>query len=229
LSKDDDSNKKSKMNRRDFLIGAGVGAVAAGAVVAGVAELTLAPSGGGGTTTVTNTVTSTVTTTVSGTNSAAAPALGKLVTLNVNGVNRPVYSQNNWSLLRVLRDQFQLYAAKEGCDRGECGACTVIVDGKNIYSCQVLAVEMEGRAITTLEGIGNSANLHPLQAAWIKHQATECGGCAPGMMMSAKALLDKNPKPTLTQIREGLAGNHCVCGQHISIMEAVADVAGVSV
>lgn len=228
MSKDDESNKKSKMNRRDFLIGAGVGAVAAGAVVAGVAELTLAP-GGGTTKTVTNTVTTTTTTTVTGTGAAAAPALGKLVTLSVNGVDRPVYVQNNWSLLRVLRDQFQLYAAKEGCDRGECGSCTVIVDGKNIYSCQVLAVEMQGRAITTLEGIGNSATLHPLQTAWIKHQATECGACAPGMIMSAKALLDKNAKPTAAQIREALAGNMCVCGQHLSIVEAVADVAGVTV
>jgi len=223
------TDKKSKMNRRDFLIGAGVGAVVAGAAVAGVAEMTLPGTGGGTTNTVTSTVTNTTTTTVTGAAPAAAPVLGKLVTLNINGTAQPIYVQSNWTLLRVLRDKLGLYATKEGCDRGECGACSVIMDGKAVYSCQILAIEAEGRSITTLEGIGNSANLHPLQAAWLKYEATECGGCAPGMIMTAKALLDKNPHPTLQQIREGLSGNHCVCGQHISIQEAVASVAGVSV
>jgi aerobic-type carbon monoxide dehydrogenase small subunit (CoxS/CutS family) len=223
------TDKKAKMNRRDFLMGAGAGAVVAAVAVAGVAELTLPNTGGGGTNTVTKTVTSTTTTTVTGTGTTATPTLGKVVTLTINGTAQPIYVQNNWTLLRVLRDKLQLYAAKEGCDRGECGACSVIMDGMAVYSCQILAVEAEGRSITTLEGIGNSSNLHPLQAAWIKHQATECGGCAPGMIMTAKALLDSNPHPTLQQIREGLSGNHCVCGQYISIQDAVADVAGVSV
>jgi len=216
------------MNRRDFLKGAGLGAIAAGAAVAGVSELMLAPGGGGGGTS-TVTVTTTVTNTGTGTTPAAAPALGKTVTLSVNGAARTVYVQNNWTLLRVLRNQFGLFAAKEACDRGECGACTVIVDGRNVYSCQLLAVEMEGKAITTLEGIGSATALHPLQQAWIKYQATECGACAPGQIMSAKALLDKNPHPTAAQIREAMAGNQCVCGQYLSILQAVADVAGASV
>jgi carbon-monoxide dehydrogenase small subunit len=157
------------------------------------------------------------------------PVTSKVVTLNVNGVPRIESVQANWSLLEVLRSQFNLFSVKDGCSLGECGACTVIMDGKAVNSCQILAIEAEGRNIVTLEGVSDyGKNLHALQKAFITREAAQCGYCAPGMILSAKALLDAKPKPTWTDIQEALSGNLCTCGNYKKIMQAVADVGGVS-
>jgi carbon-monoxide dehydrogenase small subunit len=159
--------------------------------------------------------------------SVVAPVISDVVTLNVNNTPYTLQVQSNWTLLEVLRNQLHLFSVKEGCSTGECGSCTVIVDGKAVNSCQLLAIEAEGMKIVTLEGISDyGLNLHPLQTAWMKHEATQCGYCAPGMIMSSKALLDANPHPTQAQIREALAGNLCVCGNYKKITEAVAEVGG---
>jgi carbon-monoxide dehydrogenase small subunit len=157
---------------------------------------------------------------------AAEPVLAKVVTLKVNGESYILNVPANWTLLEVLRQELHLFSVHEGCSLGECGACTVIVDGKAVNSCQILAIEAEGKNILTLEGIGTPSNLHPLQAAFVKHEASQCGYCAPGMIMSAKALLDSTPKPTVDQVRQALAGNLCVCGNYKKITEAVMEVGG---
>jgi aerobic carbon-monoxide dehydrogenase small subunit len=224
---EDEDLIKPKMKRRDFLKGVGVGAVVAGVGVAGVAELSLLNGGGGGTSSTTSSTSSSSTTTTTA-GQLPTPVLNKFVTLTVNGSPQTLQVQSGWTLLRVLRDQLKLYGAKEGCDRGECGACTVILDGKAVNSCQILAIEADGMSVTTIEGIGTPLSPHPLQVSWAKLEGTQCGACAPGMILQAKALLDKTPKPTVAQIREALAGNLCVCGNYRGETLAVMDAAGVT-
>jgi len=226
---EDDDLVKPKMKRRDFLKGVGVGAVVAGVGVAGVAELTLLnQGGGGGSSSSTTSGGSSTTTTTTPAGQLPTPVLTKLVTLTVNGTPETLEVQSGWTLMRVIRDQLQLYGTKEGCDRGECGACTVILDGKAVNSCQILAIEADGKSITTIEGIGTPQSPHPIQASWAKLEGTQCGACAPGAILQAKALLDKTPKPTVDQIREALAGNLCVCGNYRGMTLAVMDAAGVT-
>jgi carbon-monoxide dehydrogenase small subunit len=125
-------------------------------------------------------------------------------------------------LLQLLRDGFGLTGAKEGCGMGDCGACTVLVDGKAINSCIFPAVEVEGRKITTIEGLADEqGNLHPLQKAFVENGAIQCGYCTPGMVLSAKALLDENPNPTEEEIQRGIAGNLCRCTGYLSIVRAI--------
>jgi carbon-monoxide dehydrogenase small subunit len=129
--------------------------------------------------------------------------------------------QPETTLLEVLRDTWGLTGAKRGCDEGDCGACTVLLDGKPVNSCLVLAIRLDGREITTIEGLGKEDRLHPLQSAFIHHGALQCGFCGPGMILSAKALLDSNPNPTEAEIRQALAGNICRCTGYSKIIEAV--------
>ncbi|MBI3328060.1 MAG: (2Fe-2S)-binding protein [Nitrospinae bacterium] len=129
------------------------------------------------------------------------------------------------SLLEVLRDVLGLTGSKEGCNNGNCGACSVILDGVLVNSCVVLGVEMTGRAVTTIEGIASPRGLHPLQQKFLEHAALQCGICTPGFIVAAKALLDKNPHPTEYQVRYWLAGNLCRCTGYDKIIKAVLDTA----
>jgi aerobic-type carbon monoxide dehydrogenase small subunit (CoxS/CutS family) len=148
------------------------------------------------------------------------------LTLTVNGepylLERVPVSR---SLLHVLRDDLGLTGTKEGCGEGDCGACTVLLDGKAVNSCLVLAVEAEGKEITTVEGLAKGGKLHPLQQAFVDEGAVQCGFCTPGMLLSAKALLDANPKPTELEIRTSLAGNLCRCTGYVRIVSAVQKAA----
>jgi carbon-monoxide dehydrogenase small subunit len=148
------------------------------------------------------------------------------IVLNVNGEPREAFVEPGWTLLRVLREEFGLTGAKLGCGDGECGACTVIMDGKAVPSCLVLGVSAEGSEITTIEGLREGGELHPLQRAFIEHGAVQCGFCTPGMIMSAKALLDENPRPTEGEVREALQANLCRCTGYKKVVEAVRSVAG---
>ena len=146
------------------------------------------------------------------------------ITLIVNGSQEVLDVEENKTLLSVLRNQLQLTGTKEGCGSGDCGACTVLMNGKAVNACLVLAMEADGQEITTIEGLGQTGNLHPLQRSFIAHGAIQCGFCTPGMVLAAKALLDENPHPTEEEIRKGLAGNLCRCTGYVKIIEAIQEV-----
>ena len=143
------------------------------------------------------------------------------ISLTVNGDAREIDVRHHWTLLRALRDALELTGAKRGCDRGECGACTVLVDGMPVYSCQMLAVQAAGRSVATIEGLGSADNLHPIQQAFLDNDGGQCGFCTPGFVMSAKALLDATPSPTDEQIRDALSGNLCRCNAYGRIIASV--------
>ena len=147
------------------------------------------------------------------------------IILQVNGLAHPLEVAHHWTLLRVLREQLDLTAAKVGCDRGECGSCTVLVDSKPIYACQLLAVQVGDRLVVTLEGLGENENLDPVQQAFLDNDGAQCGYCTPGFLLSAKALLDANPQPTESEIREALSGNLCRCNAYGRILQSVRDAA----
>jgi len=144
-----------------------------------------------------------------------------MITLKVNGHDHQVDAEADTPLLYVLRDDIKLNAAKFGCGLGQCGACTVIVDGKAVLSCVTPVLLLEGKQITTLEGLGTVEAPGPIQRAFMEEQAAQCGYCIPGMMMRAQALLQKNPKPTDAQIRSELEPHLCRCGTHMRILRAV--------
>jgi len=143
------------------------------------------------------------------------------IRLRINGAIYEVYIEPWRSLLEVLRQELDFTSVKSGCEEGECGACTVLMDGKAVNSCLMLVSQAEGKEILTIEGLRNGDELHPLQQAFIDHFAVQCGFCTPGMILSAKALLDKNPHPTEEEIRTALSGNLCRCTGYIKIVEAV--------
>lgn len=143
------------------------------------------------------------------------------VVLNINGREHQSLVEPRWSLLHVLREEVGLTAAKEGCGRGECGACTVLVDGEPRYSCMTLAVEAEGAELTTLEGLMDGEELGHTQQAFAEEDAFQCGYCTPGQIMSAEGLLRANPDPSLEEIRTGVSGNLCRCGAYANIFRAV--------
>ena len=145
----------------------------------------------------------------------------KLVKITVN-VKHYEISVPPWrTLLEVIREDLKLTGTKEGCGLGECGACTVIMDGKIVNSCLVLATEADGKQITTIEGLTDGDKLHPIQQAFVDHGGLQCGFCTPGMIMSAKALLDENPTPTEDEIKRGIAGNLCRCTGYTKIIESI--------
>jgi len=144
------------------------------------------------------------------------------LTLRINGEDRPVVFPTHHTLLEVLREECALTGTKHGCELGECGTCTVLVDGRPVLSCLVLAAEMGGKSIETVEGVQLGNELHPLQAAFADLGAAQCGYCTPGILMAAKALLAENPKPTRDEMSEALAGNLCRCTGYHKILEAVA-------
>ena len=147
------------------------------------------------------------------------------VTLKVNGELRTATVPPETTLLRVLREQFNLTGAKLGCDVGDCGACTVIVDGRAVNACLMLADQANGREVLTIEGLATRDQLHPLQQAFEIHAALQCGFCGPGAILSAKALLDENPDPTVQEINDALSGNLCRCTGYTKMVTAIQDVA----
>jgi xanthine dehydrogenase YagT iron-sulfur-binding subunit len=178
---------------------------------------------------------------VSSAQSAAAhPAVISSVTFKVNGQTRTLKLDTRTSLLDALREHMQLMGSKKGCDQGQCGACTVIVDGRRMVSCLSLAVMHEGSQITTIEGLGTPTNLHPMQAAFVKHDGYQCGYCTPGQICSAVAVLDEikagipshvtadiaaRPELSMVEVRERMSGNLCRCAAYSNIIDAISEVA----
>ncbi|MDO8723686.1 MAG: (2Fe-2S)-binding protein [Syntrophales bacterium] len=148
------------------------------------------------------------------------------ITLTVNDETYDVATSPNRTLLEVLRDDLHLTGTKEGCGEGVCGSCTVLIDGQPVRSCLTLAVAMEGRKITTIEGLSPVGELHPVQEAFVKHHAIQCGFCSPGMILAAHALLNENPNPAEGEIRRAISGNVCRCTGYAKIVEAVKSLAG---
>jgi carbon-monoxide dehydrogenase small subunit len=149
----------------------------------------------------------------------------KEITINVNGVAESRAVGVEMTLLQFLRDALDLTGAKEGCNEGECGACVVLVDGKAVNSCLMLAVEADGCEVQTIESLGNAEKLHPLQRAFLKHHAAQCGFCTPGMILTALAFLQENPQPSRKEVRHALAGNLCRCTGYVQIVDAVMQAA----
>jgi carbon-monoxide dehydrogenase small subunit len=143
------------------------------------------------------------------------------IELRVNGIDYAVAIEPWRTLVEVLRDTLGLTGTKKSCNEGECGACTVIMDGKPVASCLVLAVDAQGKEIITIEGISEGEKLHPIQEAFLKHGAIQCGFCTPGMVMSTKAFLDENPKPTRAEARKAISGNLCRCTGYQHILDSV--------
>lgn len=148
-----------------------------------------------------------------------------VVETTINGETTEFLCEPRQSLLEVLRDELELTGSKEGCLTGDCGACTVIIDGRPTCSCLVFGVEAQGKKIDTIEGLAHPQGLHVLQQKFLEHAALQCGICTPGFLMSAKALLDRNPRPTEPEIRYALAGNLCRCTGYDKIVRAVMDAA----
>jgi len=145
--------------------------------------------------------------------------------LIVNGAAHDVTAPAHETLLVTLRERLELTGTKLVCGRGECGACTVLVDERAVYSCLTLTAGCDGRQITTIEGVGRADALHPMQQAFIEHDAVQCGFCTPGQVLAAIALLDKNPNPTQAEVRRGMSGNLCRCGTYPKIVQAVLSAA----
>ncbi|MDP2645590.1 MAG: (2Fe-2S)-binding protein [Desulfobacterales bacterium] len=146
------------------------------------------------------------------------------IELKINGRIHQLHAAANRTLLEVLRETVGLTGTKKGCGTGECGACTVLLDGVPVNSCLVLALDARGKEITTIEGLAVNGVLHPLQKAFAEHGATQCGFCTPGMILSGKALLDRNPKPTEMEVRQVLSGNLCRCTGYLKPVEAILAV-----
>jgi aerobic-type carbon monoxide dehydrogenase small subunit (CoxS/CutS family) len=202
--------RAAEVSRRAFLKGLGIGggAVGTGLIGAGVAaapaKKTAAPS-------------------------APGTRLGPgevAVAFKINGRPRTVKAEPRATLLDLIRDRLDLTGTKKICDRGECGGCTVILDGRPVYACMVPALDARGRSITTIEGIGAAGRLHPVQEAFVEKDALQCGFCTPGFVVAAKALLDRAPSPSAPEVREALAGHLCRCGTYTRIVEAVLAAAG---
>ena len=193
--------EKPAFSRRDFLRGAGV-AVSGGIMVGGGVVATASPA------------------------APEAEVLGPgavPVTLKINGASHNLSLEPRVTLLDALRNDLDITGSKRVCDRGTCGACTMIMDGKAVYSCSILAIEAQGHDITTIESLSQSGHLHPVMTAFVEHDAQQCGFCTPGFIMACKAFLDRHPHPTLEQVHEGLGGNICRCGTYHGLKQAGLD------
>jgi xanthine dehydrogenase YagT iron-sulfur-binding subunit len=202
-SNNETSEKKSslKVSRRDFLKGMATSAVAAA-------------------------VTTLPTPAVPEAEAAAPPGMKEtIIPFNINDKVYRIKVKSNWTLLDVLRRELDLTGTKKACDHGNCGACTVLIDGKAVYACSLLAISMENKKIFTVEGLREGEKLHPIQKAFSEQGGYQCGFCTSGQMMSAKALLDRNRKPTPDEVRMAMAGNLCRCGAYPKIIESVLSAA----
>lgn len=189
----------TSVSRRNFLRGMGTGAIGAsllGGVVAGEQPAEAAPANG------------------------AVDAGGTRVSLNINGKTHALSVEPRTTLASALRDRLDMTGTKVVCDRGSCGGCTVMMDGKPVYSCMMLALDAQGHKITTIEGLAKGDQLDPLQTAFVEKDALMCGFCTPGFVVSLRALLDRNPSPNLDQVKEACSGNICRCGTYPRIFEA---------
>jgi xanthine dehydrogenase YagT iron-sulfur-binding subunit len=199
-----DKDELVNVSRRSFLKTAGVGSLATAVVTVGVADVA-AQSG------------------------PAAVGPGDVpVTLMVNGKRLDLRIEPRVTLLNAIRNRADLTGNKRVCDRGACGACTMIVDGRTVYSCSTLAIEVQGKQIRTVDGLASGATLHPVQQAFVDTDGLMCGFCTPGFVMATVALLERTPNPTLAQARKGLDGNICRCGTFVRIMEAALKAKGVA-
>lgn len=189
-------------NRRDFLKGSGA-AIAATAAVTGGEETAVAQE-----------------------KTAVTPAKPVEVKLNVNGQEHTLKVEPRVTLIEALRNDLNITGAKTACDTTNCGSCTVIVDGKPVYACARLAIECHGKKVTTVEALGAGQNIDQVVAAFVKHDATQCGYCTPGFIVAVKAFLEANPKANLEQILKGLGGNLCRCGTYVGIQAAALECAG---
>ena len=150
----------------------------------------------------------------------------KLLNVTINGQPTEVLVKPSITLADLLRVQLGLTGTKKACDVGACGYCTVLIDGKAVKSCSILALQAQGKQVTTIEGLADGSKLHPLQEAFIEHQGFQCGFCAPGMIMTAKALLDENPNPTKDEVKMGIVGNLCRCTGYVRVEKAILAAAG---
>jgi xanthine dehydrogenase YagT iron-sulfur-binding subunit len=205
--KDEQAEKKDErvnVSRRNFLKSAGVSSLATAVTSVGVADVA-AQSG------------------------PAAVGPGEVpVTLMVNGKRVDLRIEPRVTLLNAVRNRADLTGNKRVCDRGACGACTMIVDGRTVYSCSTLAIEVQGKQIRTVDGLASGATLHPVQQAFVDQDGLMCGFCTPGFVMATVALLERTPNPTLAQAKKGLDGNICRCGTFVRIMEAALKAKGVA-
>jgi xanthine dehydrogenase YagT iron-sulfur-binding subunit len=188
---------EAALSRRDFLKGAGV--AVSGGLLAGERSALAAPPEGA---------------------KVFGPGAVPL-TLRINGKTHKLNLEPRVTLLDALRNHLDLTGAKKVCDRAVCGSCTVLLDGKPVYSCAVLAIEAQGHEVVTVEGLGTEARLHPVMAAFVENDAQQCGFCTPGFVVACKAFLDKHPEPTLEEVEKGLGGNLCRCGTYMGVRQAV--------
>ncbi len=199
ISEKERESGKLRVSRRDFLKGIGTGTVAAAMIT------TAGPQR----------------------EAEAAPVKGireTVIQTEINGRKYRITVKAHWTLLDVLRRELGLTGTKNSCDRGSCGACTVIMDGMAVYACSLLAIEADKRKITTIEGLSDGEKLHPIQAAFMREDALQCGFCTPAMIMSTKALLDKNPRPSVVEVKEALSGTICRCAAYPKIVKAAMSV-----
>jgi len=201
MDKGQSKKKSGGVSRRDFIKGMGTGALGT-AVLAPLHGQTIATKKG------------------------RVPVYDrKTISLTVNGTNISLAVEANETLLDVLRDKLDLTGAKKVCDRGECGGCTVLLDGAPVYSCSYLAVRADGRSVTTVEGLATGDKLHPVQEAFIEKDGYQCGFCTPGFLMTTAAFLKTNPEPSLDEIKQALSGNLCRCGNYAKIYSSVESAA----
>ena len=198
-------SKKGNVSRRGFVKGAVAGLIVGAAATYGATQIAMP------------------------TRRPAVPAVGPMdeamVSYTLNGTPVTVLVSSRWTLATVLRNEFALKGTAIGCGLGECGACTVLMNGIAVPSCMVLAIDADGATIETVEGLASGDELHPIQKAFIKNRGFQCGFCTPGFMMAAKGLIDKNPNPTEDEMRDALSGNICRCTGYVRIMESAMEAA----
>lgn len=198
------SKKTGNVSRRGFVKGAVAGLIVGAAATYGATQIAMPPR-------------------------PAVPAVGPadeaMVSYTLNGTPLSVLVSSRWTLATVLRNEFALKGTAIGCGLGECGACTVLMNGIAVPSCMVLAIDADGATIETVEGLASGGELHPIQKAFIKNRGFQCGFCTPGFMMATKGLLDKNPNPTEDEMRDALSGNICRCTGYVRIMESAMEAA----